>query len=62
MKIHIEENDKPLTKGQVELLTKNEPTGFKVIVCSSNPTIKIPLNDKGIWRRILMPRKENKDE
>lgn len=44
MRIHIEENDKPLTKEQVELLTKR-------IFCPSNPP-KIATNDKGIWRRI----------
>ena len=59
MKIHIEENVKPLTKEQVELLTKNEPImiNCKFIFGPSKP-IKIT-KDKGIQRRI---KKENKDE
>lgn len=57
MKIHIEESDKPLTKEQVELLTKNEPKmiNCKFIFGPSKP-IKIT-NDKGIWRRIKGERK-----
>ena len=52
MKAHIEGNDKPLTKEQVELLTKNESTmiNCKYIFGPSKP-IKIT-NDKGILRRI----------
>ena len=53
MKIHIEENDKPLTKEQVELLTKKPTTiNCKLIFGPSKP-IKIT-NDEGIWRRINM--------
>lgn len=52
MKIkEMEENDKPLTKEQVEILTK-EPVNFnsKLIFGPSKP-IKIK-DDKGVWRRI----------
>lgn len=49
MKIHIEENEKPLTKEQVELLTRR-PINCKFIFGPSKP-IKIT-NDEGIWRRI----------
>jgi len=52
MKIHIEENDKPLTKKQVELLTKNEPTMIKCkFIFGPSKPIKIT-NDEGILRRI----------
>ena len=48
MKIHIEEgSDKPLTKEQVEALTKNEPTMIKCkFIFGPSKPIKI-INDKG---------------
>lgn len=56
MKIYTEGNDKPLTKEQVEKLTKL--INCKYIFGPSKP-IKITTNSIGIWKRVW---KENKDE